>query len=126
MGEKGRRAILIVEDSETCSDTLEIALASVDGVDVWSVATAEAALEFLAAHDTVAMVTDLNLPGMTGFELLERLAPPSRMPVVVVTSGDPDPLAPVRAIGLGASAYFSKPYSPAEVRRTLEVLIHEA
>lgn len=126
MDEKGRRAILIVEDAISCADALEIALSAIEGYEVRSVTTAEDALDFMVMHETVAMITDLNLPGMSGFELLARLGPPARMPLVIVTSGDPDPASPERALALGASAYFVKPYSPAEVRRTLEVLIHEA
>ncbi len=117
--------ILIVEDIDTCSSTLEIALSSMEGCQVLSVNSAEDALAVVAGSTLLALVTDLHLPGMSGFELIRhvRSVPGTRPPIIVV-SGDTDPHTPHRAHELGADAYFAKPYSPAEVRRTLERLIH--
>jgi DNA-binding NarL/FixJ family response regulator len=43
---------------------------------------------------------------------------------ILVTSGDPDPASPERALSLGANAYFPKPYSPSAIRRKVKELIH--
>jgi DNA-binding response OmpR family regulator len=45
------------------------------------------------------------------------------MPILVI-SGDTDPHTPERVRRLGADAFFTKPYSPGEVREKLEQLIH--
>lgn len=119
------RTVLIVEDAELCRDALELALMLVPGLSVQWVATAEAALEFLAAHEVNALITDLHLPSMDGFELIEAVrAQPRRsaLPIVVI-SGDSDPRTGARVSLLGANAYFPKPFSPTEVRRKLEQLI---
>jgi DNA-binding response OmpR family regulator len=42
----------------------------------------------------------------------------------MVVSADTDPRTPAHALGLGANAYFAKPFSPGAVRRKLEELIH--
>jgi CheY-like chemotaxis protein len=66
------------------------------------------------------------MPAMDGFELIGAVrADPRfvRLPVVVL-SGDTDPRTPERLRALGVDAYFPKPYSPAEVRRKVEELIH--
>ncbi len=120
------RTILIVEDADTCLATLEIALSAIPGASIRTASSAEQALEFLARHHAAAVVTDLHLPGLSGFDLIERLhaLPPHARPALMVISGDPDPASPQRARSLGADAFFAKPYSPAEVRRTLESLIH--
>lgn len=122
------RHILIVEDADTCLSTLEIALSSIPGAVIHSAASAEAALDILSRQPAAAVVTDLHLPGLTGFDLIQRLAalPRPDRPIIFVVSGDPDPSAPHRARSLGADAFFAKPYSPAEVRRALESLIHAA
>jgi CheY-like chemotaxis protein len=44
------------------------------------------------------------------------------MPIVVV-SADTDPATPQRVAQLGVSAFFAKPFSPAEVRRKLEQIL---
>ncbi|MBI4892906.1 MAG: response regulator [Acidobacteria bacterium] len=118
-------SILIVEDADTCRDTLEIALSSINGFTVLSCATAEDALQELEHNPAVAVITDINLPGMNGYDLIRHiLRRCSPRPAILVISGDTDPATPQRVLTLGADAFFPKPYSPAEVRRTLENLIH--
>jgi DNA-binding response OmpR family regulator len=120
------RVVLIVEDTELCRETLEMALMRVPDLSVRSVTTAEEALEWLEKNDVCALVTDLHLPLMNGFELIETVrARPRRssLPILVI-SGDSDPRVPTRVAKLGANAFFTKPYSPAEVRHKLEELIN--
>lgn len=128
MPPKTLRTVLVVEDTDFCASTLEIAFISLPGVAVKCLRTAEEALECLASETVSAVVTDIHLPSMDGFELIERVRGQpafARLPLVVV-SGDSDPRSPERAYLLGADAYFSKPYSPAEVRQKLEQLIDAA
>jgi DNA-binding response OmpR family regulator len=117
--------ILIVEDAEACMSTLEIALNAVAGHEVRTAASAEEAMGMLAEHPAAVVVTDLHLPGMSGFELIERIRawPEAGRPMIVVISGDTDLETPQRVLGMGADAFFAKPYSPGEVRRTLEKFI---
>jgi len=119
------RTVLVVEDTDLGRDVIEAALMRVPDVRIRTVATAEDALRCLAEDDICALVTDLHLPHMDGFELIEAVrAHPRRstLPILVI-SGDSDPRTPARLAGLGANAYFSKPYSPAEVRSRLEQLL---
>ena len=121
------RTVLIVEDAESCATTLEIALLAIPHIHVRVAPTARQALEMLAAGGAgiCALVTDLHLPLMDGFELIEHLRSDSRtarLPIVVI-SGDCDPNTPERIYRLGANAYFGKPYSPAKVRQKVEQLL---
>ena len=106
---------------------LEMALMQLPGIVVRSVGTAEEALDYLAANQISALVTDLNLPRMDGFELIQAVRNHSQMPIcsvpIMVISGDDHPDTLERLVGLGASAYFPKPYSPSQVRQRLEELI---
>ncbi len=121
------RTLLIVEDVETCAATLEIAVSAME-VDVVTVDSGEEAWRVLDRTDRVAaIVTDLEMRGMDGYELIERVRAHPRhhaAPIVVIT-GSPDPDAPERTHRLGANAFFSKPYSPVQVRERLEQLINE-
>lgn len=121
------RTVLIVEDAESCATTLEIALLAIPHIRVHVAPTARQALEMLAVGGggICALVTDLHLPLMDGFELIELLRSDSRtarLPIVVI-SGDSDPNTPERLYRLGANAYFGKPYSPAKVRQKVEQLL---
>jgi CheY-like chemotaxis protein len=62
---------------------------------------------------------------MDGYQLIKMVrSQPKRVSLpILVISGDSDPLIPARLAGLGANAYFSKPYSPSEVRNKLEQLL---
>jgi DNA-binding response OmpR family regulator len=122
------RTILVVEDAETCATTLELALAAIPEVDVSLAPTAALALRILRGDGPHihAVVTDLNLPSIDGFELIRTIrADPrhARVPIIV-TSADPDPRTPARTYELGADAYFAKPYSPALVRQKVEQLLN--
>lgn len=119
------RTVLVVEDTDIGRDALELALARVPNVILRIVRSAEEALALLG-ENTCALVTDLNLPRMDGFELIEavRSDPERRRLPIVVISGNSDPDTPSRLLALGANAYFPKPFSPAEVRSRLEQLIH--
>src|SRR5579863_9810861 len=128
MNGAGRRGIiLIVEDSETCAVTLQIALESFPGIDVQVASTASAALGLLdrSTDHIAAVISDLQLPGMSGMDFLTRLRSQSRfahVPVLII-SGDTDPSVPGDALSRGAAAFFTKPYSPSEIRRKLEQLL---
>jgi CheY-like chemotaxis protein len=122
--------ILIVEDSELCATTLELAFERLDNLQTHYTRTAAEALAILSnsAFPVRALVTDLHLPSMDGFELIELIRrDPARAKLpILVTSGDSDPRNADRLRDLGADAYFVKPYSPAAVRRTLEKLLDAA
>jgi CheY-like chemotaxis protein len=119
-------SILVVDDAEDCIATLDLALQALPGIVIRAQPSAEAALAYLE-HDRVsAVITDIHLPEMTGLELVARIREDPRfrtLPILVV-SADTDPATPARALGLGANAFFAKPYSPSAMRRKLEELIH--
>jgi CheY-like chemotaxis protein len=123
-----RQLVLIVEDSQFDAPTLEIALASIPGIAVRHATTGRAALDILKGTDGTsvrAILTDLDMPLMNGFELIQQVrADPqlAGLPIIVL-SGDADPKTPGRTRELGANAFFAKPYSPVAVRKKLEELL---
>jgi CheY-like chemotaxis protein len=121
-------AVLVVEDSENAAAMLEIALSDIPEVSVVLASSALEAWRILDRRDTSirAIVTDLNMPRMDGFELIRRVRADGRLaetPVVVI-SADTDPSTPQRIAELGVCAFFPKPFSPALVRRKLEQILN--
>jgi len=107
---------------------LEIALSDIPGVTVVLASSAMEAWRILsgAGSSIRAIVTDLNMPRMDGFELIRRIRADGRLagtPIMVV-SADTDPGTPQRIAQLGVSAFFAKPFSPAQVRRKLEQILN--
>ncbi len=121
------RAVLIVEDAETCASTLEIIFSSIRDLKILLASSAEQAWELLESRheDIRALVTDLHMPGMDGFELIDKVRANrghAALPIVVIT-GSTDPHVSDRLRRRGVNAVFAKPYSPALVREKLEQLL---
>jgi len=128
MAVEGDSAVLIVEDSENSAATLEIAFLGIPGLCVRMASSAIEALRILDGDGSGirAVVTDLNMPRMDGFELIRRIRQNRKLyatPIIVV-SADTDPHTPDRIAQLGVSAFFPKTYSPAQVRRKLEQILN--
>jgi CheY-like chemotaxis protein len=123
-----RSTVLIVEDVDTVASTLEIAFSAVPGVDITTATSGEQAWRLIQARTSplAAIVTDLEMRGMDGFELigLVRAHPVHRSVPIVVITGSSDPDAPQRVRELGGNAFFTKPYSPVLVREKLEQLLN--
>ena len=122
-----RRTVLIVEDADTCASTLEIAFSTLDNIEVVTAVSGDQAWRLLedGLDGVAAIVTDLEMRGIDGFELIERVRGHDvhrRVPIIVIT-GSTDPEAPERVRRLGADAFFIKPYSPLRVREKLEQLL---
>ncbi len=123
------QSVLIVEDSENSAATLEIAFLGIPGISILLASSAAEALRILEDGQGIgAIVTDLNMPRMDGFELIRRIREDGRRgatPIIVV-SADTDPATPERVAEFGVSAFFAKPFSPAEVRHKLEQILNVA
>jgi CheY-like chemotaxis protein len=120
-----RRTVLVIDDVDTCASTLELLFDGMREVDVLTALSAERAWEILEANSVAAVVTDLEMHDMDGFELIQRIRSHPlhhAVPIMVIT-GSSDPDAPRRAAGLGANAFFTKPYSAGRVREEMEHLL---
>jgi CheY-like chemotaxis protein len=82
------RRVLVVEDDERQRTSIEQLLANAE-VEITSVASAGAALQALAGVTFDCMIMDLNLPDLSGYELLERMADNevTAFPPVIVYTG---------------------------------------
>ncbi len=113
--------VLLVEDEPDQAAILEAVLRH-EGLDVLVASSGEQALEIQNRTPADVLVTDLNLPGMTGMELMRRLAPPTgddankaATPAVVVVTGSGSVSSAVDALKLGAADYLQKPLDPARL-----------
>lgn len=105
-----RTRVLIVEDDLACR-ILAALLLEQDGYVPTAVPTVARALERLDAEGTDVVLTDLQLPGESGLDLLLNLRERrSALPVVVMTGSD-DPQLIDRALDLGAQTVIRKPFS---------------
>lgn len=113
--------VLIVEDDPFEARMMQQYLSRA-GHDVSSVSTAEEAVEALGRELVDVVVTDLHLPGMSGLELLKRVAGEEAPPVIVVT-GDTDLGTAVDAMRAGAADYVNKPLTMKALEHVLERVV---
>jgi two-component system NtrC family sensor kinase len=116
--------MLIVEDSPTQAFQLSLLLQEA-GFDVVTAGDAEAGHARLTQQPFDAVLSDLLLPGASGFELCRRIKADPQLrptPVIILTS-ECDPLNVLRGLEAGADDFMTKDHASAEIvgrlRRTL-------
>ena len=117
------RIVLIADDDETTRIVLQRALSQAgflalpvdDGGEIWPI---------LDREDVVALILDLNMPGVNGWEVLRKLKEDlqykERKIRVVVLSGQADIESRSFALKLGASEFLAKPLDLNAVRLALK------
>jgi two-component system response regulator AtoC len=111
--------VLIVDDDSEMVSMLRVGLAA-RGFEVTCAGSASQALEALAQSELDVVVTDLNMRGMNGLELCERIAGSRpELPVVVITAFGSLETA-VLAMRAGAYDFIAKPFHLDALRLTLD------
>ncbi len=116
--------ILVVEDEPSLLRSLAKALREAG----YAVDTADAGDEGLykaETYDYDAVVLDVMLPGLDGWQVLERLRRRKRTPVLMLTARDAT-RDRVRGLDTGADDYLIKPFDLAELLARLRALIRRA
>ena len=110
------RNIIIVEDDEDIADSIRYNLDR-EGFRVRVAVTGEDALSLILNGPPSLILLDLNLPGMSGFEICRRLrAEPSTatIPILMLTARA-DETDKVLGLNIGADDYITKPFSMREL-----------
>lgn len=105
--------VLLVDDSASVRALITTLLGRA-GYRVVSAEDGEQALELFEGGRPDVVLLDVNLPGISGWEVLERLRERSRVPIAMV-SGMGDDASKVRGLNNGADDYLVKTASPVEL-----------
>ncbi len=103
-------SVAIVDDDEALREAMKLLVRSLG----YGASTFGSAEEFLTSRfsDTSCLITDINMPGLSGLDLQDRLiARGHRIPIIFIT-GHPDENVRARAMKAGAVAFLSKPVNP--------------
>lgn len=114
-----RHTVLLVDDEENVLKSLARALHA-EPYEVVSARGAEEALKVLAGRPVSLVISDLNMPGTGGFELLRTIK--ERHPEVIrlILTGQADTKAAMRAINEGeVYRFFTKPWNNDELRLSI-------
>ncbi len=114
--------LLVVEDNARMSGLLSRGLTE-EGYEVDVVGDGTLALEMTATRDYDAVVLDVMLPGVDGFEVCSDMRRAGRWtPVLMLTARD-EVGARVRGLECGADGYLVKPFAFAELTARLRALV---
>jgi len=121
-------SILIIEDEEDIARLISLYLKR-EGIETTWCDSGEKGLELLAGNKYDMLVLDINLPGIDGFETLQKIRKTNNLPVLILSARreDADMLI---GFGGGADDYVTKPFSPgvltARIRAHLNRIASEA
>jgi DNA-binding response OmpR family regulator len=116
--------ILIADDDRDLLELVAFSLAQ-SGFLVIKAPDGTNALRLFAAEAPDLLILDINMPGMTGFQVCEEVRRKSRVPVMMLTArGEEEDL--VRALELGADDYLAKPFSPRTLLARVKSLLRRA
>lgn len=108
--------ILVAEDNPNANQLLQDIVESM-GYDTLVAYDGPSALTLADAAQPDLIILDVNMPGMSGFQVCAQLKQEARtadIPVLMLTA-QADVESRVTGLGLGAEDYLTKPYSPAEL-----------
>lgn len=110
--------ILIIDDDSSLRRVLEYNLQQ-EGYDVCTAADGESGLKLFAEKTPALVITDLKMPGMSGFQLLAAVKERSPATVVIVLTAFGAIDTAVEAMKLGAFDYITKPFNREELKLTV-------
>lgn len=117
--------ILIVEDSPTQAERLG-AILEHSGYEAVIAGDGHAALEQLSRESFALIISDIVMPGMSGYELCFHLKEQAKLrdvPVILLTTRK-DPMDIVQGLECGADSFYTKPYDPPRLIKRIEQILY--
>ena len=105
--------LLLVDDEKNIIE-LERMYLEKEGYKIEVAYDGKAALEKFRATQPAAIILDLMLPGIDGWELCRRIRQESDVPIIMLTARDQD-IDKIVGLELGADDYLTKPFNPREL-----------
>ena len=116
--------VLIIEDVREMAELVRLYLQK-EGMEAAICETGETALEAFEKEKFDLVVLDINLPGIDGFEFLQRLRKTSAVPVMIVSARDTDEDM-ILGLGIGADEFVTKPFSPKVLVARVRAILRRA
>ena len=113
--------ILIVEDEPAIAANVEYALRT-DGFRPLCTALGGEALDVLRRERVDAVILDVGLPDVNGFELCKQIREFSQVPILFVTARS-DEVDRIVGLEIGADDYVVKPFSPRELVARVKTIL---
>lgn len=121
------KKILAVDDSKTMRDMVSFTLKGA-GYDVVDAEDGKHALTRLEGNTFDAVITDLNMPNMNGFELIRALRanPNYKMAPILMLTTEGDEAKKAEGKSAGATGWIVKPFNPEKLVQVVKKVCGDA
>ncbi|HEX4861792.1 MAG TPA: response regulator, partial [Rhizomicrobium sp.] len=117
--------VLLIEDDSAMARSIELMLRS-EGFNVYTTDLGEEGIDLGKLYDYDIIVLDLQLPDMSGFEVLKSLRVAKVQTPVLILSGTADIDTKVRGLGYGADDYMTKPFNKDELIARINAIVRRS
>src|ERR1700750_1422102 len=117
--------VLLIDDDSAMALSSELMLRS-EGLNVYTTDLGEEGIDLGKLYDYDIIVLDLQLPDMSGFEVLKTLRLAKIQTPVLILSGNAIVEAKVKALGFGADDYLTKPFHKDELVARIQAIVRRS
>ena len=117
--------VLLIEDDTATAQSIELMLKS-EGFNVYTTDLGEEGVDLGKLYDYDIILLDINLPDMSGYEVLKALRVSKVGTPILILSGLAAIEDKVKGLGFGADDYMTKPFSPRELLARTRALLRRS
>jgi two-component system cell cycle response regulator CtrA len=117
--------VLLVEDDPTTAKSISMMLTHAN-LNVYSTDLGEEGIDLAKLYDYDLILLDLNLPDMTGHEVLRHLRQARIETPILILSGADDTESKLKGFGFGADDYLTKPFHREELVARIHAIIRRS
>ncbi|PLL13515.1 DNA-binding response regulator [Tabrizicola sp. TH137] len=117
--------VLLVEDDPATSRSIELMLTHAN-LNVYCTDLGEDGIDLAKLYDYDLILLDLNLPDMSGHEVLRQLRMAKIETPILILSGSDDTDSKIRGFGFGADDYLTKPFHREELIARIHAIIRRS
>jgi len=116
--------VVLIEDEEAIADLVRMYFEQ-EGFRLVHAADGPSGLNAVRDRAPRAVILDLGLPGMDGFEVCRRIRAAGDVPIIMLTARDTE-VDKIVGLEMGADDYVTKPFSPRELMARVKAVLRRS